>query len=94
MRQIELQVRELEVKREMLLESARQDLRMEILPVEQTPALAESLSRVFQGAHLTVYGGDNLGLAPVLPMLEILAKAVREALSGNGSPSGNQGRKP
>jgi hypothetical protein len=61
--QLELRVRELAVRLELLGERARQDLRKEILPLEQAPEIARALSRMLQGAHLSVYGQDTALLA-------------------------------
>ncbi len=85
MQQAQNRVRALEVEREMMLESARQALRREILPQEQAPSIAESLSRVFQGAHLSIYGSESQALAAILPLFDFFAKRVREALSAAGA---------
>lgn len=82
-RQVENQVRELEVRRDLVLENARQDLRRAILPLEQMPALAESLSHVLNGAHLTLFGSDNQVLASLIPLLDMVAKVVGQNLAGD-----------
>lgn len=83
-RQVENQVRALEVKRDLLAEKARQELRKDILPLEQTPALAESLSHLFQGANLSFFGNENQLLASILPLFEMLSKTVRQNVTGEG----------
>jgi hypothetical protein len=82
--EVENRVRGLEVMRDTALEKARQDLRKEILPVEQTPAIAESLSRIFQGADLTYFGSNNPVLESILPIFDVLSNMVSQKLAGNG----------
>lgn len=57
-RQLENRVQELVVHKEMLLEIARQNLKKEILPLEQAPALAEAAAKTLNGAKLTYLGAD------------------------------------
>jgi hypothetical protein len=83
LRRVENQVRELEVHRDMLLEQARQELRLQILPLEQTPVLAEALTGIFKGANLTLYGSENQFLASMLPLVEIITHAIRQNTTGN-----------
>jgi len=89
-RHSEIEVRDLEVKRDMLLEKARQELRKEILPLEQTPALAQSLSQVFQGANLSFFGTESQALASILPLFDILSKIFQQGLPqvGNSDSEG------
>ena len=78
LRQLENQAKELEVHNEMLLEKAKLDLQKEILPIEQVPAIAESVSKMFQGANLSVYGEASPIFSSVGPLVEILANTLRE----------------
>jgi hypothetical protein len=78
---LELQrsVRALEVERDLLLRRAEQDLRREMLPLEQAPEIVASASRVLQGANLSVYGDDARLLGQLEPVLELLSRSVRRA---------------
>lgn len=80
MRQVEMQIRELKVMRDMLLEKAQTDLRKEILPIEQVPEITESLSQIFRKSNLTFIGNENQVLSSILPILEIVADKVKDAM--------------
>jgi flotillin len=80
MRKVENQIREQEVMRDMLLEKARQELRKEILPVEQIPEITESLSTIFNGSNLTFVGEENQILSSILPLVNIIADRVKESV--------------
>ena len=84
-RRIEKQVRDLEVERDMTLEKARQELRKEILPLEQTPEVAEALAGVLHGANLTVYGNENQIMATIVPLVDMLSKIVKNNLTREGN---------
>lgn len=84
LRKIELQVREIEMQRDLLLERARHEMRKEILPMEQVPEIANSLSGVLKDAHLTMMGSENQLLSSLLPVMNIVSDALKEALSGAG----------
>ena len=82
--------RELEVQTQMLLDTAKQALRKEILPLEQVPLIAKSLSHMFQGVDLTIYDQDSPLLTPLVPIIDHLTKKVVEAanaISTNSSAS-------
>ena len=85
MRRIENQVRQLEVASEVMLESAKQELRKEMLPIEQTPALAESLSGVFKGTQLSFVGNDSQVLALLAPLFANFSKIVNGSLNGKNT---------
>ena len=76
MRVLENQVRNLEVENGMIAARAQQDLRKEILPLEQIPALAESVSHMFQGANLSLYGEGGPLLSTLAPLMDFLTRAV------------------
>jgi flotillin len=84
MRQVESQVREQEVNRDMLLEKARQELRKEILPLEQVPAIADSLSKVFNDANLSFVGSENQLLTSILPIMQMISEVVRNTIPQSG----------
>jgi hypothetical protein len=72
-------VETLDVERQLLLPRARQDLRREILPLEQAPRIVESASKVLQGTNLSVYGEDGRLVGQLAPLLELVGSAVRRA---------------
>jgi hypothetical protein len=78
MRQLENQVRELEIQKDLMLEKAKHELRKEILPIEQVPEIAAAVSRMFQGANLSFYGEASPLLTAIAPIVELLAKTLRE----------------
>ena len=78
MRELENQVKTLEVENGMILERAQQSLRKEILPLEQLPQVAESVSRIFQGANLSLYGEGAALLSTLAPLVDFLAKSIHE----------------
>jgi hypothetical protein len=98
----ELQTLELERQREEIAAAkdfirtrAEHELRRDILPIEQAPQIVESASRLFQGARLSVYGGDARLMEAVEPVLDVLADALRGAgrdpagRGGAGGPTAN-----
>jgi hypothetical protein len=82
--QIENQVRGLEVARDLILERARQDLKKEIMPVEQLPEIADSLSKIFQGANLSYFGSENQILGSILPLFDIFSKMISQKIEDDG----------
>jgi hypothetical protein len=80
MRELQNQVRALEVEHELLLARATQDLRREILPLEQAPRIVEAASGILHGTNLSLYGDDAALLGQVAPVFEVLARTVRDAL--------------
>lgn len=76
-RRVANEAKALEVEGEAIGERVRQALRREILPLEQAPAIAEALAKVFQGANLSVYGADAQALAPLTMLLDLLAARLR-----------------
>lgn len=81
LRRLERDIRALEVEQEVLLDRARQDLRREILPIEQAPRIVEAASRVLQGTSLSVYGDDARLVGQLAPVLDVLGRAVRDAVA-------------
>ncbi len=83
MRQLQNQLRALDVERDLLLPRAQQDMRLALLPVEQTPAVVAAAAGVLQGANLSIYGDGAEVLAGIAPLLELVGKAVQG--TGRGS---------
>lgn len=78
MRQIQNQVQRFEVEGDMLEERARHDLRKDILPLEQVTPVAEALSKMLQGANLSVYGAGADFLAKLGPVMDLLVSRIRD----------------
>lgn len=78
MRELENQVKTLEVENSMIHDRARQNLRKEILPLEQLPVVAESVSHIFQGSNLSLYGEGAPLLATLAPLIEFLTKNLNK----------------
>jgi hypothetical protein len=83
--ELEVRVRELAARAQAAPERVRQELRQEILPLEQRPALAEALSRVFQGAQLSLYGPDAGLVGALAPVLDLLTRALKGAGGDQGA---------
>jgi hypothetical protein len=77
---LETQLRQHQVQKDLLLDRAKQDLRKEILPLEQVPSIAASLAQLMQGVNLSVYGSDTNPLASVGPLVDLLSGIVRQSL--------------
>lgn len=86
MHRIRGQVRAAEVEHELLLPRAEQQMRREMLPLEQAPRIAEAASRVLHGTNLTVYGDDAKVLGQVAPVLEALMESARRAMATGDVP--------
>ncbi len=84
-RRLEVQVRELEVACDMLRERAQAELRKELLPLEQVPAVAQAVGQMFQGANLSIYGENSPMLTAFTPALSMISEALtRRPVARNG----------
>jgi hypothetical protein len=72
-----VELRAVEVEAELAADRARQALRLEALPVEQVPQIADALGRAYQGAQLSFYGVDAAPLAGVAPLVDLVAARLR-----------------
>jgi regulator of protease activity HflC (stomatin/prohibitin superfamily) len=79
-RKLENQLEQLKVQATMLPEQARHELRKELLPLEQVPAMAKAMSGMFKGMHLSVIGQEMPMLTSLLPLLEIMTQKLREGM--------------
>ena len=70
-------LRTLEVEREMVFAQAQQQLRKDILPLEQIPLIAEAAAKVWQGANLSIYGETAPIVATIGPLVEVLTQALQ-----------------
>ncbi len=84
MRKLQNQVKALDVEHELLLPRAQQELRREILPLEQAPQIVEAASKILQGTNLSIYGDNGMLLGQLAPVFEVVARAVQQATQGNG----------
>jgi hypothetical protein len=87
MRNLQNQVKALEVEQELLLPRAQQDLRREILPLEQAPQMVEAASKVLHGTNLSIYGESSQLLGQLAPIFDLLGRAVVQAT--HGDPGGS-----
>ena len=65
---------------ELQLKRAEQQLRQEILPLEQVTAIAQGLTGMFKGANLAVYGDDASLVGSLAPLVELLTQRLRGAI--------------
>ena len=85
MRELQNQVRAFEVEHDLLLPRAEQEMRREMLPIEQAPQIVESAAKVFQGANLSIYGQNAELLSQLGPVVEMLSRAVQQSTLGAGT---------
>ncbi len=79
MLELKNQVQTLQVRHDLLRPRGEQELRREILPIEQAPEIVEAAARVFQGANLSLYGDQTELLGQLAPLFEVLGRAVRQS---------------
>ena len=89
MRKLQNQVKQFDVEGNLLLERARQNLRLEMLPIEQTPQIVEAASRVLQGANLSIYGENSQLIGQLAPIFELLAHTLKQTMANVQHPSEN-----
>ncbi len=85
-RELQNQVRALEVERDLLLSWAQQDLRMAILPLEQAPQIVEAASNVLRGTNLSIYGEGAELLGQLTPLFDYMTRALQKATQGPVEP--------
>jgi SPFH domain / Band 7 family len=91
MRRLQSQIQALDVERDLLMPRAQQELRRQMLPLEQAPQMVEAASRVLQGTNLSIYGENSLLLGQLAPLFEFLTRAVQQATEGAFVPVGEVG---
>ena len=67
----------LKAKANLAIEIEQNKVRKEMLPLEQVPKIAESVSRMFNGSNLSFYKDSSDLLAGVTPMLDIVTRALQ-----------------
>jgi hypothetical protein len=75
---LELRVKELIAQANLAADKAKQDMRKEILPLEQTPAVAQALAGILRGVQLSVVGQETPLLASLTPLLNGLVRVVQQ----------------
>jgi regulator of protease activity HflC (stomatin/prohibitin superfamily) len=53
-------------------------VKKEMLPLEQVPQIAESVSRMFNGANLTFYKDSSEMMSGVTPMIDMVTRALKQ----------------
>ena len=84
LRRLQGQIRELDTQLELSLPRAMQDLRREILPLEQAPEIVEAASGVLRGANLSVYGEGGQLLGQLAPFFDAIGRALERSAPGRG----------
>ena len=79
MREIQNGVKALEVEHELLLPRAQQAMRLEALPIEQTPEIVASAASVLHGTNLSIYGEDSQLVGQVGPVLDLIIRRLEDA---------------
>ena len=87
LRRLESRVKSLDVELELLMPRARQDLRREILPLEQAPEVVKAASRVLQGTNLSIYGEGGQLIGQLAPFFDVLTRAVGQATRSAAEPA-------
>ena len=82
LRTLQNRLRAFEVEADLLLERARQELRLEMLPVEQAPRIVEAASSVLRGTNLSIYGENGQLLNQLAPVFELLTRSMQQATQG------------
>ena len=95
LRRLQAEVQALDVERDLLLPRAQQDLRLEILPLEQAPRIVEAAAKVLHGANLSIYGGGGQLLEGLAPIFDLLARSIGQVTRTTfGPPTSRRRRAP
>ncbi len=68
----------LKAKSSLAQEIEQNKVRKEMLPLEQIPEIADSVSRMFQGANLSFYKDSSDLLSGVTPMIDMVTRALKK----------------
>ncbi|HSI99030.1 MAG TPA: SPFH domain-containing protein [Patescibacteria group bacterium] len=90
MRSVENRVQAVKVQHDLQRTRAEQELRREILPLEQAPRIVEAASGILHGANLTLFGDEAGLMRQVAPVLEVVSRAVEQSLAGVAGGSGRR----
>jgi regulator of protease activity HflC (stomatin/prohibitin superfamily) len=89
MPELKNRVRALTVEHDLEQARAEQQLRLEIIPVEQAPRIVEAASGVLRGANVSVYGDDTGLMRHVAPVLDAVSHAVERTLAVSAGAVGD-----
>ena len=87
LRALQNRLKAFEVEADLLLERARQELRLEMRPVEQAPRIVEAASSVLRGTNLSIYGENGQLLNQLAPVFELLTRSMQQATQGHEQPA-------
>jgi hypothetical protein len=90
LRDLKNQVRASEVEHDLFLPRAQQEMRLQILPLEQAPQIVEAASKVLNGTNLSIYGEHAELVGQLAPLFEILARAAQQSVAFSGAASGQE----
>ncbi|MCV0402655.1 MAG: SPFH domain-containing protein [Chloroflexi bacterium] len=82
--QLRNQVRALRVEHDLNRSRVEQELRREILPLEQAPRIVEAASDILRGANLSVYGDDAGLVGHLAPIIDAVSRAANRTLDAAG----------
>ena len=81
MRAIENRVQALKVEHDLERARAEQELRLEMLPVEQGPRIIEAASSILHGSNLSLFGDEAGLMRQVAPVLDAVSRAVERTMT-------------
>ena len=87
LRRLQAEVQALDVERDLLLPRAQQELRREILPLEQAPRIVEAAATVLHGTNLSIYGEGGQLLEGLAPIFDLLARSVGQVTRATLEPA-------
>lgn len=90
MRTVENRVHALKVEHDVQRARAEQELRLEMLPVEQGPRIIEAASSVLHGSSLSLFGDDAGLMRQVAPLLEAVSRAVERTFTARTDGAGRR----
>ena len=76
--ELEAEMNMLKIKSTLVEKIEQNKVRKEILPLEQVPQIADSVSRMFNGANLSFYNDSSQLMSGVAPMIDIVTRAFKQ----------------
>ena len=86
LRELQNQVKAIEVERDLLMARAKQEMRLELMPIKQAPRMVEAASKVLVGTNLSIYGEGGELLGQLAPIFDLLTRAVRQSMPSTFEP--------
>ena len=87
LRRLQAEVQALDVERDLLLPRAQQELRREILPLEQAPRIVEAAATVLHGTNLSIYGEGSQLMEGLAPIFDLLARSIGQVTRTTVEPA-------